>query len=337
MSKSRGTFILASEFAAKMSHPLAREYLRFYIASKLAGGSGDIDFNPDEFCGRVNSTLVNNIGNLHHRTFVFIDRYFESTVPDEEWDADMARTVNKTAAEISQCYMRADYKTAIEKIHALASAGNKYYQDSAPWALIKTDRKKAGQVMTTCVNLVRSLAVFLKPVVPSICAAVEQQFNASFCWNDFVFSIRGNKMAETKKIALPVTLEDFTALTGAAPAVASAGEKQEVAGDIIDISDFAKVQLRIGTVESAEPVPKSDKLLKLVVNAGNEKRQIVAGLAKHYSPDDLTGKQIVFIANLKPAKLMGLKSEGMVLAASGEGTLSVLCPHRPVNAGAKIS
>jgi methionyl-tRNA synthetase len=337
MSKTRGTFILASEFAEKMKHPLSRQYLRFYLASKLTDGATDIDFNPDEFCDKVNSTLVNNIGNLHHRTFVFIDRYFGSVVPDQDWDSAMSAAVVEAGGKIAECYDRADYKSAVEKIHALASAGNKYYQDMAPWALIKTDPKAAGKVMVTCANLVRALAVFLKPIIPDIAGSVETQLGQNFVWKDHEFGIRNAKLSATAKIALPITIEDFALLTGnAAPAAQQAPAAAE-ATQYADISDFSKILLRIGTVESAEPVPKSDKLLKLTVNDGKAKRQIVSGIAKHYSPEKLIGRQIAFIANLKPAKIMGIKSEGMILAAGDGKSLSLIIPDMPVAPGAEIS
>jgi methionyl-tRNA synthetase len=351
MSKTRGTFILAREFAEKMKHPAACEYLRFYFAAKLTDYASDIDFNVEEFCNRVNTTLANNIGNLHHRTFVFIDRFFGSIVPDAAWDESMSEAVAAAAGEIAGCYERSDYKTAIGKVHALASQGNKYYQDSAPWELIKKDRARAGEVMVTCVNLVKALAVFLKPIVPGICAVIEQQLGQTLVWDDWAFSIRNSKSGETKKMVQPILAEDFAGLMGepAAPVAAhaqvSAPAPEAVlrsapAGnikDIIEISDFSKVDLRIGTIESAEPVPKSDKLLRLQVSSGAEKRQIVAGIAKHYAPETLIGRQIVFIANLKPAKLMGLQSQGMVLAAQDGAALSILGPDKLLAPGAKIS
>jgi len=333
MSKTRGTFILARDFVRIVNHPQACDYLRFYFAAKLTSNASDIDLNIHEFCTRVNTTLVNNVGNLHHRTFVFIDRYFGSIIPDAAWDAGLAAETAAAAEAIAECYGRGEYKEAIEKVHALANRGNKYYQDSAPWALIKNDPSKAAEVMVTCANVVKALAVFLKPVVPNIAAVVEEQMQRTFSWGDCAFSLRNIPMGPTKKLVQPIMAEHFAGLLGTA---ADAGNAAKDDG-MIDVDDFSRIDLRIGTIEQAEPVPKSNKLLKLIVNEGARKRQIVAGIAQHYTPESLVGRQIVFVANLKPAVLMGQKSEGMLLAAQHGGALSIIGPDTPVSAGAKIS
>jgi methionyl-tRNA synthetase len=315
-----------------MKHPLAVEYLRFYYAAKLAGNSADLDLNGDEFCSRVNTTLVNNIGNLHHRTFVFANRYFDGLIPDADWDSAMAAEVEKVGAEIAALYTDGNYKAVIEKVQALGSAGNKYYQDSAPWELMKSDPAKAGAVITTCANLVRSLLVFVKPIVPKLVASMEQQLGGEFTWDDHRFSLRGTKAGETAKLAMPIEPKEFAALYGDTPA---GGEQQD--DDTVTIDDFGKLDLRVGTVVSAEPVAKSNKLLKLQVEIGGKKRQVIAGIAKHYKPEDLPGRQVVVIANLAPATLMGERSEGMVLAATKGKKLVLLQPGDEIGSGARVS
>jgi len=185
MSKSRGTFILAKEYLDKVKHPQAPEYLRFYYGSKLMPTTADIDLNSNEMLNRVNTTLANNIGNLHHRTFVFCDRYFDKKIPDVTWDESINSIVNESAHEIELYYEKCEFKTVVEKIHALGSLGNKYYQDSQPWELIKSDPQKAAQVMVTCVNLIKAIAVFLKPITPELAARVERQLGLSLNWNDY--------------------------------------------------------------------------------------------------------------------------------------------------------
>ena len=137
--------------------------------------TADIDLNGDELINKVNTTLANKIGNLHPRTFVFCDRYFEKRVPDVHWDEAVATIVDEAANEISGYYDRCEFKSVVEKVHALGSLGNKYYQDSKPWELIKTSKEKAAEVMVTCVNLIKAIAVFLKPITPEMSARVERQ------------------------------------------------------------------------------------------------------------------------------------------------------------------
>jgi methionyl-tRNA synthetase len=337
MSKSRGTFILAHDYLNKVSHHYAAEYLRFYFCSKLGGTASDIDMNIGEFRTRINTTLINNIGNLHHRTFVFVDRYFDKTIPDAAWDEGIAQTVHKTAPEIASHFNNVEYKLAIEKIHALGNLGNKYYQDSKPWELIKTDKDKAAVVMVTCVNLVKALAVFLKPVVPNLVAKIEGQFLMDFTWNDYQFSLRNRKPGETEKLFTPLEMDHFSALQAGTDLVVSPEAAVKEPDDLIDITEFRKVRLKVGLVRQAERIPGSEKLLKLSVEAGTRTHQIIAGIGKFYTPEEMAGKSIVFVANLKPASLMGLTSEGMVLAAQKGKKLVLLKPDGDIVSGASIS
>jgi methionyl-tRNA synthetase len=360
MSKSRGTFILASDYLSAIAHPQAPEYLRFYFGAKLSSHAADIDLNAEEFCNRVNTTLVNNIGNLHHRTFIFCDRNFNSMVPDAPWDESIAQAVAEAGNAIAQDYGETEYKSAIERIHALGNMGNKYYQDSKPWEMMKTDTAAAAKVMVTCLNLIKALAVFLKPVVPAIAKNLEEQLGVELKWNDYIFSLRNSKLGATKKIVTPIELAKFeklftSAVPSQSPAAPSAATpevvapvaatsaasaisaKEEKTGNQIEYATFQQVDLQTATILAAEKVEKSDKLIKLKVQVGSQTRQIVAGIAKFYTPESLIGRQIVVVANLKPAKLMGQTSEGMLLAAKDGDTLALLQPDKPVNSGVRVS
>jgi len=335
MSKTRGTFILANRFVEEVKHPLAKQYLRFYYAAKLSSNTADIDLNIEEFCTRVNTTLVNNIGNLHHRTFVFAKRYFEDKIPDAQWDPDKAVLAEQIADEVAARYENADYKGAIEKIQMLASEGNKYYQDSKPWDLVKTNDPQAAVVIVTCANLVRTLLVMLKPVVPDITEIFEKQLQTTLNWDDCVFSLRNCALGETPKLVQPIDPEELRAIIGSA-SVNGKAEKAEP-DNLIDFDQFKNVELKIGTVQTALPIEKADKLLKLTVAIGDETRQIVAGIAKFYRPDDLVGKQVVVVTNLKPAKLRGELSEGMILAATKGKKLVLIQPEKEFPSGAVVS
>jgi methionyl-tRNA synthetase len=224
MSKSRGTFILAKEYIEKVNHPQAAEFLRFYYGSKLSPTSADLDLNKDELITRVNTTLANNIGNLHHRAMVFCERYFEGMVPDAKWDDGVAAQVEAAAGEIAAWYESGDNKLVIEKIQALGSLGNKYFQDSKPWEMIKSgDKDSAAAVIVTCVNLIKALAVFLKPVTPKISASYEKQLGLNLTWGDYRFSLRGKKINAIEKLAIPLEEGHLSALFAPAGASREAG------------------------------------------------------------------------------------------------------------------
>lgn len=336
MSKSRGTFILAKDYLEKVKHPQAPEFLRFYFASKQMPNTGDADLNKSELLTKTATTLANNIGNLHHRTFVFCDRYFDKKIPDAHWDESVATIVEEAGREIASYYEKCELKSVVEKIHALGSLGNKYYQDSAPWEQMKTDPQKAAVVMVTCVNLIKALAVFLKPITPEITGSIERQIGLILKWEDHAFSLKNKPLGVTDKIVKPFEEADLDMVFAAASQSKNQQENQGTSG-LIDINHFKAVDLKIAIVKNAEKVEKSSKLLKLQVELGKETRQIIAGIAAHYKPEDIIGKQVVVVANLKPATLFGLTSEGMLLAAQNSGgELVLLHPGKPVASGVKV-
>ncbi|MGM0443575.1 MAG: methionine--tRNA ligase [Fibrobacterota bacterium] len=336
MSKSRGTFILADKYVNTVKHTDAAEFLRLYYASKLSGGSGDLDFNIDEFISRINTTLVNNVGNFGNRTFTFLKKYFENTVPDADWDKDMDRDAADTLEKVYEALTEVRYRTAVDLIYAFGNRCNKYFQDAAPWKLIKEDdRTEVNRVMVTCVNLVKTLGTMLKPIVPGITARLERAFDTEFSWKSGLFdgALRGRTFAQPEKLVSPLEKEMFDNLYEADTPAAEAPVEEQ-----IEFDDFMKVKMRVGRVLSAEKIKKAKKLLKLQVDDGYGTRQIIAGIATHYTPEELTGAKVVFVSNLKPAKLMGHLSEGMLLAAeNGDGELSYLSPSKDFEAGTPIS
>ncbi|MDR2578417.1 MAG: methionine--tRNA ligase [Chitinispirillales bacterium] len=224
MSKSRGTFILAREYAEKVNHPQAAEFLRFYYGSKLSPVSADLDLNKDELITRVNTTLANNIGNLHHRAMVFCERYFDGQVPEAKWDEGIAAQVEAAAAEIAGWYDSGNNKLVVEKIQALGSVGNKYFQDCKPWESIKNgDNGAAAKVIVTCVNLIKALAVFLKPITPEISASFEKQLSLQLKWDDYRFSLSGHKISAVEKLVVPIDESHLEALFAPAAASQEAG------------------------------------------------------------------------------------------------------------------
>ena len=175
--------------------------------------------------------------------------------------------------------------------------------------------------MTTCANLVRAMAVFLQPNPPAMYASVSRQLGVPLAWHDYRFSLRGTPLVSTEMLATPLTDDDL------APLFTKPVEAETAAG-LIDIDTFRHVDMRVGRVEAAERLAKSKKLLKLRVAIGAETRQVIAGIAEHYAPESLIGRLVIVVANLKPAVLMGQKSEGMLLAAKDpSGALVLLTPR----------
>ncbi|MCL1947942.1 MAG: methionine--tRNA ligase [Chitinivibrionia bacterium] len=207
MSKSRGTFILANDFAKKVNHSFAAQYLRFYFASKLTPTVSDLDFSMDEFINVINSTLVNNIGNFCNRTSTFLDRFFESVIPDAECDKEIERQSLEFTKKIIEFLLQRNFRAAIDEIRNLGSMANKYFQDEKPWELVKTDLERAKKVMATCANLIAVLGVNIKPIVPEIAKTLEEQFSENFVWDNANFNRRNKKIAPAKKLALPLEKE----------------------------------------------------------------------------------------------------------------------------------
>jgi methionyl-tRNA synthetase len=335
MSKSRGTFILAKDFIDKVDHPEAAEFIRLYYASKLSGGAADLDFNIEEFVNRVNTTLSNNIGNFQNRTCTFLDRFFDSTVPDCDWDEDIAKQSEELAEEIRQNLLVVNYRTAVDKIHQLGSLANKYFQDKKPWELVKTDMDEAQKVLNTCVNLVKTLGTVLKPIVPTVASRIEKQFGEDFNWDSTKFSLKGEKIGTAEKLIVPLEMELFETLIEKEEIVPVKEEPKE---DLIEFPDFLKLKMRVGEITAAEKMKKSKKMMKIQLNDGYKTRQIMSGIGEHYTAEDLVGKKVVFVSNLKPAKLMGQLSEGMILAAEDDkGALAMLETDKGFEAGAEVS
>lgn len=333
MSKSKGTFILAKEYLQKVLHPQAPEYLRFYFGAKLMPNTSDIDLNQQEFINKVNTTLANNFGNLHHRTVVFCERYFENKIPDAPWDNEIAEAIEKAAIEICNFYENSELKSVVEKVHFLGNLGNKFYQDNKPWEMIKQDPQKAASVMVTCINLIKAIAVFIKPITPQLSARVERQLGLTLNWTSYQFSLRNKILGPAEKLVKPLEDQDLESLFSCCskPAVKNADS-------LIDIDTFKNIELRVASVISAERIQKSKKLLKLQVQIGDERRQIISGIAANYKPEELIGQQVVVITNLKPASLFGHTSEGMILAAqNSDGSLVLIQPHKTVSSGVIVA
>ncbi|MCL2845777.1 MAG: methionine--tRNA ligase [Chitinivibrionia bacterium] len=212
MSKSNGTFILAKDFAAKVPHENATQFLRFYFASKLTPTVSDLDFSIDEFINVVNSALVNNIGNFCNRTSTFLDKFFASTIPDVASDSKIEAQSSELVNKVVENLLARNFRAAINEIRSLGDLANKYFQDEKPWELVKNDMERAKTVMATCANLIAVLGTTIKPIVPEIVKTLEKQFDENFVWESANFGRKNKKIGTAQKLALPLEKSLFDGL-----------------------------------------------------------------------------------------------------------------------------
>ncbi len=233
-------------------------------------------------------------------------------------------------AKTSLLFENYKIKDATLEIMNLARAANKYFNDAEPWKTIKSDKEKCSTTLNVCLQTIFTLAELIEPIIPNSSQKIFSMLNArpvewDLCGNQHLSA--GHQLNDFEILFKKIEDEDlapFLAKVEAEEIVEPKAEEPKIEDELIPFEDFQKVQLKVAEVLEAEKVAKSEKLLKLKVSLGSEERQILAGIAKHYAPEELIGKKVVVVANLKPAKLMGMESQGMVLAVEGEGKLHLL-------------
>lgn len=352
MSKSRGTFITAGSYLEHVKNP---EYLRYYYAAKLNGTMEDIDLNLEDFVARVNSDLVGKYINIASRTAGFIAKKFENhvVVADEHPVINELRTA---APMIADAYANRDFARALRDIMKLTDAANGFVAEAAPWVVAKDPSrdKELHMICSQALEMFRLLTIYLKPVLPNIAQAVEsflkitplswQSVNDGFGAKDINAYVHMITRIESKQIEAMVEANKES-LQASAPVRAEKTEKKVESnpvateeGAYISIDDFTKVDLRIAKIVSAEHVEGAEKLLKLMLDIGEEKPcQVFAGIKSAYEPASLVGRLTVMVANLAPRKMKFGMSEGMVLAASDErGGPFILSPDAGAAPGMRV-
>ena len=320
MSKSRGTFIKASTY---IKH-LKPEYLRYYYASKLTDGIDDIDLKMEDFINKINSDLVGKFANLASRSGPMLTKNLDSQLGRlDEQGKELIDKLTAAKDGIIEDYENLKYAAAVRSITALADEANRYVERNQPWVTAKTDLEKTRTTLTAVINAVRILAIYLKPIVPKYAEKIQRFLNVeTLCFADLDTVLEDRRINAFERLFERIEEEQVNAMLEErketqAPKPA-ATEPAEPFKPECTIDDFAKIDLRIAKVLKAESVESADRLLRLVLDVGGPEKTVFAAIATAYKPKDLTGKTVVFFANLKPRQMRFGLSEGMILA-SGTG------------------
>ncbi len=356
MSKSKGNVV----YPEMLVERYGLDATRYFLLRELPFGQDGV-FSPESFIERTNYDLANDLGNLLNRTISMINKYFDGNIPTEglvptEFDTNLTDFMTTTVTKYEIAMEKMQFSTVLSELWALVSRTNKYIDETSPWVLAKedADRGKLGSVMAHLACSLRHIAVMLQPFMTESPKQIMSQLGLDeslLGWEtlgDFNAIPAGTKVVEKGVPIFPrldsdseiVYIREQMAIS--APAEnnsAKQPEKVEVEAaevDEISFEEFMKVDLRVATVIACEKIPKADKLLKLQLDLGYEQRQVVSGIAEHYEPQALIGEKVIVVANLKPVKLRGELSQGMILAGKSNGILKLASVDPTLENGAQV-
>lgn len=273
---------------------------RFYVLGAMPIES-DGEYSEDLLRERINNELVGNFGNFCYRVLNFINRNFEGKIGGIEKDEKIIAEISGKIEKVRQHYEGFNFSLAISEIMAISDIGNRYFQENEPWALVKNDAEKAKRVCGLCANIAKNLSILAQPIMPGISASLQEQLGLKeLKWNDMGFNLKNHRIGKDGILVKKI--------------------------DEIQVSKQFPLSLKVAKITDIKDHPNADKLYVLDIDLGSEKRQLVAGIKSYYSRDELKGKKIIVVSNLKPAKLRGIESNGMLLAGddgTGCGLLTV--------------
>ena len=339
ISTSKNWAIWVDEFVKEFDG----EYLRWYLAVN-APEKQDSDFSFKDFQLKVNTDLNNTLGNLANRVCAFTVKNFDGKINPCEFDAESQAVISEANAllsEIEAGYKDYQVKKNTKLVMDIARLGNKFFDERKPWSMIKEDKAKVNETLFVCINLLAKLSIAMYPILPKHMLRLRKMMNLSsgFAFADAYGTLQSEvQLGEIKPLfrkledeEIAKQLELLKASSKAAPATEYAPIKESITYD-----DFARMDIRLAKVLEAVIVPKTDKLLKLKVDIGSEQRELVAGIAQSYKPEELVGKTVTMLVNLEPRKIRGINSQGMILAAHSDGKIKAILPDGGGSAGSVV-
>ena len=341
-STSRNWAVWLHEYMA--AYPDKSDELK-YVLTSIAPESKDSEFTWKEFQTRINSELADILGNFVNRAMVLTQKYYEGAVPEigelTEEDKRVLAEMKAIPGRISKLVYAYKLRDAQAEAMNLARLGNKYLAETEPWKLVKTDVERVKTIMNIALQITANLSIILQPFLPATAKKLSHFLN--FQTSDWTKAGDGNLLKAGEMTNVPSILfskiedelvEFEVAKLTKINEIETAFEPQK---EVINFEDFGKMDIRLGTILSAEKVEKADKLLKLLVDTGIDKRTVVSGIAQHYSPEEIVGKTVSILMNLAPRKIKGIESQGMILMAENEeGKLSFMTPEKGFSAGGSI-